>query len=97
MENTSRAFTGTTGTAGSRDRVRFEAIMAKASFDSGHRQTQNAGEDASAGDLSAEPRRDAGPSQQPGLERPAYTLRVKPDRRRVQLPIAADHDRRRSR
>jgi len=94
MENTSRTFIGTTRTAGSRDRVRFEAIMAKASSDSGH-QTQHAGEDALAGDLSAEPRRDAGPSQ-PGLEKPTYTLRIKPDRRRVQLPIPGDCDRRRS-
>jgi len=93
MENQSKVFAGTTPTPGADDRVGFKAIMAKAS---GHRKPHTDDASASARDVSAEKRRD-GHMRKASLEKPAYTLRVKPDRRRVQLEIPVDADRRRSR
>jgi len=93
MENTSNALVGLIP-AGTLDRIPFKAwIMGKSPSASDSRSPDSRREYASARDGLAETTRDKAPMP-PGLMGPC-TLRVKPDRRRVQIPI--DRERRRTR
>ena len=95
MENPSNALAGTNPAAGALDRTSLKAwIMGKStSASNGGRPPVGPTEHASAGGNLAETSRDKAPMP-PGLPGP-FTLRIKPDRRRVQIPI--DRERRRSR
>jgi hypothetical protein len=93
LENTSNALAGPIP-AGSLDRTPFKAwIMGKSPSASDSRSSDSRREYASARDGLAETTRDKVPMP-PGLMG-SCTLRVKPDRRRVQIPI--DRERRRTR
>ena len=93
MENTSNALVGLVP-AGALDRIPFKAwIMGKSPSASDGRSPDSRREYASAMDGLAETTRDKAQIP-PGLMG-SCTLRVKPDRRRVQIPI--DRERRRTR
>jgi len=96
MENPSNALAGDTPAAGSLDRAPFKAwIMGKSISAPDGRPADNPKEHAaSASDTLAETPHDKTPMP-PGFSA-AFTLRIKPDRRRAQIPIPADLDRRRT-
>jgi hypothetical protein len=91
MENLSNVLAGVIPAAGPLDRAPFKAwIMGKPTSAPSDSPTEH----ASASEALAETTQDNAPMP-PGLSA-AFTLRPKPDRRRVQIPIPAELDRRRT-
>jgi hypothetical protein len=94
MENPSNALAGTIPATGALDRAPFKAWTMGKSFPTSDSRPDNLEELGSTSQALSEGQPDKSPM--PAGLTGTCTLRVKPDRRRVQIPMPADLDRRRS-
>jgi hypothetical protein len=91
MENAPHALAGLIPAAGALDGASLKPWTMGKSRSAPEEREHNSREHASSVDTLTQPEREKTPLP------PGFTLRVKPDRRRVQLPYPAELDRRRKR